>query len=141
MDEKFITVIKEKFVSTKINSLELPVNFKNSIPKSLEGLTVSEFLEKLDFENNKLIGCGKKSLDLFRLYLEANCVIWENYKIRKIFRENRLRRGIFTRQNMVLSQDFKFIYQKLHDQRIRFEPYSSKQLTLFDSFDLVDTNY
>lgn len=112
--------IRKKFLSQKINEIELPANFKNSIPKNLEELSISEFLEKLDLEDHKLIGCGKKSLDLFRLYMEANCVIWENYKIREIFRENRFRRSVFNRKNEILSEDFKYTYKALHEKRIKF---------------------
>lgn len=124
-----VSEVQKEFLKSKLKDLELGIRFRNSLPKSMEDYTVEKFLEEFDPVNNFLIGAGKKELDLFRLYLEAHAIDWNEYKIKRLFRSQSFRRGIFLKTNKLASEDFNFTYQDLHKKRMDVE--SVQQLKLF----------
>lgn len=109
-----VSEIQKKFLKSKLKDLELGVRFTNSIPKKMEEKTVGEFLQEFDPVDNILAGAGKKELDLFRLYLEAHAINWNNYKIKRLFKSKYFRKGAFLKINKLKSEEFNFTYSDLH---------------------------
>lgn len=116
-----IKEIQESFLKNKIKDLELGTRFMNCLPKKYYDYSTLEFLKEFDPADRQLIGCGKKELDLFRLYLEANAVDWNEYKIKKLFRFLSFKKGIFLKNNKLKSEDFNFVYKDLHSKRVKVE--------------------
>lgn len=116
-----IIEIRTPFLEKELKSLRLGTRFKNGIPEIFKDYTILKFLEEFDPEQHSLIGCARKELDLFRLYLEAHGVDWHEYKIKRLFKNNYFVKGAFFDQNELRSTKLTTVYMNLHSKRRRVE--------------------
>ena len=115
-----VSDIRKSFLKSKLKDLELGVKFTKAF-KDKMNLTLEEFLGEYDSSNKILIRCGKKELDLFRLNLEAYAIDWNNYKLKRLFKSQSFKKGIFLKTTKLPSEDLEPIYKILHKKRIDVE--------------------
>ncbi len=115
-----VSEVQKEFLKSKLKDLELGVRFTKAFKDKMD-LTVEDFLKEYDSSNKVLIGCGKKELDLFRLHLEAHGIDWNEYKVKRLFKSQSFKKGIFLKTTKLASEDFDNTYKILHKKRIDVE--------------------